>query len=63
MQFETKIREVRIAQGLTQKQLAQAVGVSRVFITQVENNQKQPSVLNLIKIAKALNVIMSDLLC
>ena len=63
MYFETKIREVRITQGLTQKQLAQAVGVSRVFITQLENNQKQPSVLNLIKIAKALNVIMSDLLC
>ena len=63
MSFETKIRELRIAQGLTQKQLAKAVGISRVFITQVENNQKQPSVLNLIKIAKALNVIMSDLLC
>ena len=63
MQFETKIREIRIAQGLTQKQLAQNAGISRAYLAQLELQQRQPSVITLINLSKALNVILSDLLC
>ena len=63
MSFETKIREARIAQGLTQAQLAQVAGISRSFLAQLENDYKNPSVQTLIKLSNALNVVVSDLLC
>jgi len=62
MSFETRIREIRVQHGLTQRELAVAVGISREFISQIENKQKKPSIMTLIKLSKALNVIMSDLL-
>ena len=62
MQFNTRIRDARIAQGLTQKQLAQVAGISRSFLAQLENEYKNPSIQTLIKLSNALNVVVTDLL-
>ena len=63
MSFNTKIRELRIAQGLTQKQLAQKAKISRAYLAQLELHKRQPSVITLINLSRALNLIMSDLIC
>jgi len=63
MQFNTRIREVRTQKGLTQCKLAEMVEISRAYLTQIESKRKQPSVITLIKLSKALDVLMSDLIC
>ena len=51
-----KIKEARIKQGMSQKDLAKLVGVSNVFICQIESSKKKPRVENLLKISKILNI-------
>jgi putative transcriptional regulator len=48
------LREVRTAQGLTQADLAERVGVSRKTINTVENGVFIPSTLLALKLARAL---------
>ena len=47
------IREMRIAKGLTQEQLANECGVQRTTITMIELGENKPSV----ELAKKLGVI------
>jgi XRE family aerobic/anaerobic benzoate catabolism transcriptional regulator len=49
------IRVLRLHQRLSQEQLADAAGVSRVFLSGVERGLHAPNVLNLRRIALALN--------
>lgn len=51
----------RRKKGLTQKQIAESVGLSITFISQIENGLSKPSDENLKKIADALGVLPSDL--
>lgn len=48
------LREAREARGLTQAQLAEAVGVSRKTINTVENGVFVPSTVIALKLAAAL---------
>lgn len=56
-----RVRAKRKEMGLTQKQLADAVGVTREFITAFEAGYKCPSVYLLAQIADKLNVSMDYL--
>ena len=49
-----QVRSFRVAQGLTQKDLAEKVGVTRKTINTVENSVFIPSTVLAIKLAKAL---------
>lgn len=51
----------RRKKGLTQKQIADSVGLSITFISQIENGLSKPSDENLKKIADFLGVLPSDL--
>jgi putative transcriptional regulator len=51
----------RAAAGLTQAQLADAVGVSRKTVNTVENKVFVPSTLLALKLAAALDVTIHDL--
>lgn len=52
-----KIREVREERGMTQEQLAQTSGVSRMTISALENGTTRATTTKtLLKLAKALNV-------
>ena len=53
--LETKIREFRQKKGVTQQQLADAVGVTRQTINALENARYNPSLLLAYKIAKFLD--------
>jgi len=50
------IKERRTELGLTQAQLAEAVGVTRKTVNTVENGVFVPSALLALKLARALNV-------
>jgi len=57
-----RIREMRKARGLTQENLEQKSGISRNFISLVENNRKGISFSSIEKIAEALGLSSSQLL-
>ena len=62
MKVNEKIKDARKAAGLTQKQLAEKLGVSAAMVAQYENGHRLPNVQTLKKIAYALNINVSDLL-
>lgn len=51
-----RIKEARQIKGLSQAQLAEIVGISQPFLSEVERGQSDPSVENLSKFAVALEV-------
>lgn len=57
-----KIKEYRLLRKLTQEELASKSGVTRVTICNIENGTQDIKVGNLKKIAKALDVKLSDLI-
>jgi transcriptional regulator with XRE-family HTH domain len=57
-----RIAELRIARGLTQDKLAETTGFTKGYLSKVENSKAIPPIGTLIKIARALNVDVSDLL-
>ena len=56
-----RIRKYRHEIGLTQEELAEKVGVSRVYIGYVEQGRNTPSLEILEKIAKSLKVSLRDI--
>lgn len=56
------IRSMRKAAGLTQEALADAAGIDRSHMGKIERGERNITLLNIIKIAKALGVKCSALL-
>ncbi|WP_041900597.1 helix-turn-helix domain-containing protein [Clostridium beijerinckii] len=61
MSLGDNIKEYRKKANLTQEELARKIGVSKSFMSKIEINNKAPSFEVLLKIAKALNVLATDL--
>jgi transcriptional regulator with XRE-family HTH domain len=57
-----RIKKRRNDLGMTQEDLAEKVGVSRVYIGYVEQGRNTPSLEILEKIAKALKIKLSELI-
>ncbi|MCT4686837.1 helix-turn-helix domain-containing protein [Vallitalea sp.] len=56
------IREIRERQGLSQNKLGAKAGITAASISLIESYKRSPTLKNLEKIAKALNVKVRDLL-
>jgi len=56
------IRQSRQQQGLTQKVLAARTGLNPTYIGQIEQGQRNLSVLSLVQIAEALGLVVAPLL-
>lgn len=56
-----KIKEMRTKRGLTQKQLADRLGVKQQNVSDWERSARSPSVKNLRKLAEILNCQIDDL--
>lgn len=56
------LREIRIAKGMTQEQLAQALGVTQGAIAQWENGQAHPAYNKLAKLTAVLGVSADELI-
>jgi len=54
--YELRIKELRKIKKLTQKQLAEQIGISRSFLGELENGKWDIGLTLLIKISKALKV-------
>ncbi len=57
-----RIREIREARGMTQDQLAVQAGISKGFLSEVENNKRNISSDNLLRIANVLGASVDYLL-
>jgi transcriptional regulator with XRE-family HTH domain len=60
--FGRSIRSYRKQRGLSQEDLAEASGLSRNYISDIERGVRNPSLLALIGIARALRMPLHDLL-
>ena len=56
-----RIKEFRTKRGMVLEELAKKTGLSKGYLSKVENSEKSPPVSTLTKIAKALGVSMSAL--
>ena len=61
MHIELLIKKKRLSQNITLSQLARKSGVSVSHLSDVENERKNPSLFVMIKVAKALDVEITDL--
>lgn len=55
-----RIRELRNKLGVSQEEFAYMVGLDRTYITSVECGKRNISIVNVEKIANALNVSLSE---
>ena len=60
--FGKRIRELRTLQGYSQEKFADKVGLHRTYMGSVERGEQNLSLVNIKKIAKALNLKLSELL-
>ena len=54
MRFGERVRRYRVSRGLTQSQLADAVGLDRKTVNRLESGQYSTSLRNVFRIATAL---------
>jgi len=55
-----RVRELRNKLGISQEELADMVELDRTYITSVECGKRNISIVNIDKLAKALNVTLAD---
>lgn len=62
-QFAFRLREMRIAQGLSQEALADKADLHRTYVGSVERGERNISLVNVERLAKALKTTVCELLC
>lgn len=60
--FGERVREIRKDKGLSQEELAHKADLHRTYIGMIERAEKNITLLNIKKIAKALEVNIKELL-
>jgi transcriptional regulator with XRE-family HTH domain len=56
------LKKIRLEKGMSQGDICRATGMDRGYISRVESGQKNPTISNLEKIAKALKISPDELL-
>ena len=56
-----RLRKVRLATGMSLREVARQLGVSPSFVSQLENGKSQPSVATLYSLAQLLGVSIDEL--
>ena len=59
--FGQNVRNLRVERGLSQEQLADRAGLHRTYVGMIERAEKNITLCNIEKLAKALNVKVSTL--
>jgi len=60
--FGDEVRRLRNAKGWSQEELAKKAGLHRTYIGSIERSERNVSLLNIERIAHALNIQTKDLL-
>ena len=61
--MKTKVKELRLASGLTQQQLADLVRVSARTIISIEEEQYSPSMMLAYRLAQVFGTTVEELCC
>jgi transcriptional regulator with XRE-family HTH domain len=61
IKFGNKVREERLALGLSQEELAARAGVHRTYVGMIERAEKNITLTNIEKIAKALKLSIDEI--
>lgn len=59
--FGARVRSLRLERGWSQERLALAAGINRTYLGAVERGERNVSLLNIHRIARALAVDVKDL--
>ena len=59
--FGARVRELRLARKLSQEQLAFEAGLDRTYVVSVERGRRNVSLVNIVRLAKALKTEPADL--
>lgn len=62
IKFGNKVRQERLKRGLSQEDFAEIVGVHRTYIGMIERAEKNITLVNIEKIAKAFRIPVNELL-
>lgn len=60
--FGKHLRELRIEKGLTQEKLTEISGFTRSYYTEIETGKRNTALINLNKLAIALDITLSELM-
>lgn len=61
MHIDILVRDIRLKKGMTIACLARKSGVSAAHLSDIEKNLKSPSLLVMVRIAKALDTEITEL--
>lgn len=59
--LQTKLKNTRNKLKLSHKEVAERVGISRCFYTQIENGTRKPSLEIALKISDVLGIAVNDI--
>lgn len=62
LRFGVTVRKLRTQQGLSQEQLAEKANLHRTYIGMIERGEKNITLENIEKIAKALGITLAELM-
>lgn len=60
--FGQQVRKLRLAKGLSQEKLAELAGLHRNYIGGIERGERNVALLNIVRLARALEISPSQLL-
>jgi len=60
--FGKRVRQLRLAAGWTQEQLAEAAGITTTYTSDLERGTKVPSLTIVLRISRAFRVSAAELL-
>lgn len=61
VQFGMNVRALREAKSISQEKLAELAGMHRTYLGGIERGERNLSLFNMIKLARALDVSLSEL--
>jgi transcriptional regulator with XRE-family HTH domain len=60
--FGARVREIRLTRGVSQERLAEQAGLHRTYVSSIERGERNVSLLNIERLARALGVPMRELM-
>ncbi len=59
--FGQRVRDARTSKGLSQEQLAEISGLHRTYVGTIERGERNPALLNILRIADSLGIDACEL--
>ena len=56
------LKRIRTEKGISQGDIVRSVGIDRAFVSNIENGKTNPTLATIVKLAKAINVSVDELL-